>query len=48
MRSAKAAINEGLETDLASGMKVEEKHYAEVSFVADSAAAVHRSLSMMP
>lgn len=30
LRSAKAAINEGLETDLESGMKVEERHYAEI------------------
>lgn len=30
LRSAKAAINEGLETDLASGMKVEEQQYAKV------------------
>ena len=30
LRCAKAAINEGLETDLHSGMKVEEKQYAQV------------------
>lgn len=30
LRSAKAAINEGLETDLANGMNVEEQQYAKV------------------
>lgn len=30
LRCAKAAINEGLETDLHSGMKVEEKQYAQI------------------
>ncbi|KAL3134742.1 hypothetical protein ABBQ32_007742 [Trebouxia sp. C0010 RCD-2024] len=30
LRSAKAAINEGLETDLANGMNVEEQQYAKI------------------
>ena len=30
LRSAKAAVNAGLETDLAGGMKVEEQQYAKV------------------
>ena len=31
LRSAKAAINQGLETDLLGGMKIEEQQYAKVS-----------------
>ena len=31
MRSAKCAINEGLETDILNGMRVEEGQYAKVS-----------------
>lgn len=31
LRSAKAAINQGLETDLAGGMKVEEQQYGKVT-----------------
>lgn len=31
LRSAKAAINQGLETNLTSGMKVEEQQYAKVT-----------------
>ena len=33
LRSAKKAINEGLETDILTGMKVEECQYAEVTLV---------------
>ena len=30
LRSAKAAINQGLETDMVNGMKIEEQQYAKV------------------
>ena len=40
LRSAKAAINQGLETDLAGGMKVEEQQYVKVTTVTMTAVNV--------